>query len=245
MLKKRVIPCLDIKDNRVVKGTNFINISNVGDPLAMALKYEREGADELVLLDISATTENRERSNSLIAEIASRVGIPLIVGGGIRTPDDALVLIDLGVSKISINSAALKTPKLIAEIARRVGSSSVVLAIDTKKINNRWMVFGAGGEQESSLEALEWAKKGEALGAGEILLTSIDNDGKEEGYNLEITGLISGNLSIPVIASGGAGSIEHIKELFAKTKATGALAASLFHYGKLSVSQVKEALKSN
>lgn len=245
MLKKRVIPCLDIKDNRVVKGTNFINISNVGDPLAMALKYEREGADELVLLDISATTENRERNNSLIAEIASRVGIPLIVGGGIRTPDDALVLIDLGVSKISINSAALKTPKLIAEIARRVGSSSVVLAIDTKKINNRWMVFGAGGEQESSLEALEWAKKGEALGAGEILLTSIDNDGKEEGYNLEITGLISGNLSIPVIASGGAGSIEHIKELFAKTKATGALAASLFHYGKLSVSQVKEALKSN
>ena len=243
MLKKRIIPCLDIKDGRTVKGINFIDIRDAGDPIALAKKYAADGADELVFLDITATDEKRKTLSSLVKEIAKEINIPFTVGGGIHSVDDAARIIEAGADKISINSSAVKRPDLITEIAERYGSQCVVLAIDTKLEGNEWMVYINGGKIPTGIKAIDWAKKAEALGAGEILLTSMNNDGTKNGFAIDITNQISNAVNIPVIASGGAGSAEHFKEVFLETKATGALAASIFHFGEVSIPELKSFLK--
>ena len=243
MLKKRIIPCLDIKDGRTVKGINFIDIRDAGDPIALAKKYAADGADELVFLDITATDEKRKTLSSLVKEIAKEINIPFTVGGGINSADDAARIIEAGADKISINSSAVKRPELITEIAERYGSQCVVLAIDTKFEGNEWMVYINGGKIPTGIKAIDWAKQAEALGAGEILLTSMTNDGTKNGFALDITDQISSAVNIPVIASGGAGSSEHFKEVFFKTKATGALAASIFHFGEVTIPELKSFLK--
>ncbi|MDQ3017270.1 MAG: imidazole glycerol phosphate synthase subunit HisF [Bacteroidota bacterium] len=244
MLKNRIIPCLDIKDGRTVKGINFIDISDAGDPLELAQRYVEEGADELVFLDITATLENRKILTRLVTLIASKINIPFTVGGGINSLEDAKAIIDSGADKISINSAAISQPGLISEIAKSFGSQSVVLAIDTKYSWNEWTVFRSGGKIATNLKAIEWAYKGTALGAGEILLTSINNDGTRNGFALDITREISEKVSVPVIASGGAGTKEHFLDVFTNTKATGALAASVFHFGQIPIPELKRFLQS-
>ena len=243
MLKKRIIPCLDIKDGRTVKGINFIDIRDAGDPITLAKKYAADGADELVFLDITATDEKRKTLSSLVKEIAKEINIPFTVGGGINSADDAARIIEAGADKISINSSAVKRPELITEIAERYGSQCVVLAIDTKFEGNEWMVYINGGKIPTGIKAIDWAKQAEALGAGEILLTSMNNDGTKNGFAVDITNQISSAVNIPVIASGGAGSAEHFKEVFLETKATGALAASIFHFGEITIPELKSFLK--
>ena len=243
MLKKRIIPCLDIKDGRTVKGINFIDIRDAGDPIALAKKYAADGADELVFLDITATDEKRKTLSSLVKEIAKEINIPFTVGGGINSAEDAARIIEAGADKITVNSSAVKRPELITEIAERYGSQCVVLAIDTKFEGNEWMVYTNGGKIPTGLKAIDWAKQAEALGAGEILLTSMNNDGTKNGFALDITNQISSAVNIPVIASGGAGSAEHFKEVFLEKKATGALAASIFHFGEVSSPELKSFLK--
>ena len=243
MLKKRIIPCLDIKDGRTVKGINFIDIRDAGDPIALAKKYAADGADELVFLDITATDEKRKTLSSLVKEIAKEINIPFTVGGGINSAEDAARIIEAGADKISVNSSAVKRPELITEIAERYGSQCAVLAIDTKFEGNEWIVYINGGKIPTGIKAIEWAKQAEALGAGEILLTSMNNDGTKNGFALDITNQISSAVNIPVIASGGAGSAEHFKEVFLKTKATGALAASIFHFGEITIPELKSFLK--
>lgn len=245
MLKKRIIPCLDIKDGRTVKGVNFIDLSDAGDPVELARRYVDEGADELVFLDITATHENRKTLANLVEKIALEINIPFTVGGGINSPEDASLIIKSGADKISINSSAVKNPSLITEIASQFGSQCVVVAIDTKLINNEWVVFVNGGRIETPLKALEWAKLVEKAGAGEILLTSMNNDGTRKGFALEITDAVSRAVNIPVIASGGAGEKAHFKEVFSKTKASGALAASIFHYGEVPIPDLKQYLNNN
>ena len=243
MLKKRIIPCLDIKDGRTVKGINFIDIRDAGDPIALAKKYAADGADELVFLDITATDEKRKTLSSLVKEIAKEINIPFTVGGGINSAEDAARIIEAGADKISVNSSAVKKPELITEIAERYGSQCVVVAIDTKFEGDEWMVYINGGKIPTGIKAIDWAKQAEALGAGEILLTSMNNDGTKNGFALDITDQISSAVNIPVIASGGAGSAEHFKEVFLQTKATGALAASIFHFGEITIPELKSFLK--
>jgi imidazole glycerol-phosphate synthase subunit HisF len=244
MLKKRIIPCLDIKDGRTVKGVNFEALKDAGDPLALARKYVMDGADELVFLDISATIEKRKTLSELVKRIAREINIPFTVGGGISTLKDVDLLIQSGADKISINSAAVSNPQLIQQVADKYGSQCVVVAIDTKVVHDEWIVFVQGGKIPTPLKAKHWALKVAALGAGEILLTSMHNDGTGKGFALDITSDISSSLNIPVIASGGAGCKEDFKILFEQTNASAALAASIFHYDILPVPVLKQYLKT-
>lgn len=244
MLKKRIIPCLDIKDGTTVKGINFEGLRNAGNPIELAKKYEEEGSDELVFLDITATIEKRKTFAELVKEIARELSIPFTVGGGISTIEDVRKLLEAGADKISINSSAVKNPQLISDLAKEFGSQCIVVAIDTKFVDSSDWVHVKGGREMTNLKTLAWAKKVEELGAGEILLTSMDGDGTKKGFDLRITKLISENVNIPVIASGGAGKIEDFEEVFNHTKATGALAASIFHFGEVKIGDLKEELKT-
>lgn len=244
MLKKRIIPCLDIKDGSTVKGINFEDLKNAGDPVELAKKYEAEGADELVFLDITATLENRKTFVELVRKIAQELSIPFTVGGGIASVEDVRKLLEAGADKISINSAAVKEPKLIAELANEFGSQCVVVAIDTKRIDQADLVHIKGGREATELNTVEWAKRAEALGAGEILLTSMDGDGTKNGFDLHITQQVSEKISIPVIASGGAGTVNDFVKVFNETKATGALAASIFHFNEIGIKDLKQQLKT-
>jgi len=244
MLKKRIIPCLDIKDGTTVKGINFEDLRNAGNPIELAKKYEEEGADELVFLDITATIEERKTFIELVNHIAQELSIPFTVGGGISTVEDVRKLLEAGADKISINSSAVKKTQLIYDLAKEFGSQCIVVAIDTKFINNNDWVHIKGGREITHLKTLDWAKKVEQLGAGEILLTSMDGDGTKKGFDLRLTKMISENVNIPVIASGGAGNIEDFENVFNQTKATGALAASIFHFGEVTIQELKSELKS-
>lgn len=243
-MKKRIIPCLDIKEGRTVKGVNFVNMRDAGDPVELAINYQNEGADELVFLDIAATLENRKTMTDLVTKIAEEISIPFTVGGGISTVDDAERVLSAGANKVSINSAAVSNPSLITDIANKFGKKSIVLAIDTKLDNGVWYVYTRGGNTPTPLRAIEWAKEGERLGAGEILLTSMSNDGTKDGFAIDISAQISEAVSIPVIASGGAGTIEHFEQLFLNSKVNAALAASVFHFGEISIPGLKSYLKS-
>lgn len=244
MLKKRIIPCLDIKNGTTVKGINFEGLRNAGDPIELAKRYEQEGADELVFLDITATIEERKPFAELVQDIAREISIPFTVGGGISKVEDVRKLLQAGADKISINSSAVKNPSLISDLAEEFGSQCVVVAIDTKLVAGSDYVHIKGGREKTDLKTLDWAKKAEASGAGEILLTSMDGDGTKNGFDLRITKLISENVNIPVIASGGAGKTEDFEEVFSLTKATAALAASIFHFGEMKIQDLKNNLKS-
>jgi cyclase len=243
MLKRRIIPCLDIKDGRTVKGVNFINLVDAGDSVELAKIYVRQGADELVFLDITATVENRKALAGLVERIAAEINIPFTVGGGIDNVKDVSVLLNAGADKITVNSSAVRRPELISEIAGQFGSQCIVVAIDTKLINNEWVVVVDGGRTLTELKAVEWALKVEELGAGEIMLTSMNTDGTKSGFSLDITGNVSRNVNIPVIASGGAGSMEHFKDVFFNTECSAALAASIFHFGEIDIWELKKYLK--
>ena len=244
MLKKRIIPCLDIKNGRTVKGINFVGIKDAGDPVELAKRYVEQGADELVFLDITATIENRKTLIELVKKIALEINIPFTVGGGISSIDDVSEIIKAGADKVSINSSAVKTPQLITEIASQFGSQCVVVAIDTKFVNEEWIVFVNGGRKPTILKSIQWAKQVETLGAGEILLTSMNNDGTKSGFAIDITNIISKAVNIPVIASGGAGEKRHFKELFENTEAGAGLAASIFHYGEIPIPELKQYLQN-
>ncbi|MDO8998251.1 MAG: imidazole glycerol phosphate synthase subunit HisF [Bacteroidota bacterium] len=244
MLAKRIIPCLDIKDGRTVKGINFENIRDAGDPVELARMYAKAGADELVFLDITATNEKRKTLTELVTRIAKQINIPFTVGGGISSIVDVSALLNAGADKISINSAAIKNPQLIKNLAEQFGSQCIVLAIDTKFENNNWFVYLNGGRIKTDLKAVEWAIEGAKLGAGEILLTSMNNDGTKNGFAIDITKQISEAVNIPVIASGGAGTMEHFKNIFINGKADAALAASVFHFKEIEVIELKKYLSS-
>ncbi len=243
MLKKRIIPCLDIKDGATVKGINFEGLRNAGDPVELARKYEKDGADELAFLDITATIENRKTFAELLKNIAKELSIPFTVGGGISTVEDVRKLLEAGADKISVNSSAVKNPQLISDLAKEFGSQCVVVAIDTRLVNQSDLVHIKGGREATSLNTIEWAKQAEALGAGEILLTSMDGDGTKNGFDLQITKLVADEISIPVIASGGAGSMDDFVQVFNETRATGALAASIFHFNEIGIQELKQQLK--
>ena len=246
MFTKRIIPCLDCKDGRVVKGTNFVDLRDAGDPVEVASMYDKSGADELVFLDITASSDGRNTTVDLVRRVAERVFIPFTVGGGIRSTDDFKVLLREGADKISINSAAIMNPQLISDAADKFGSQCVGVAIDAKRnIDGHWSIYKNGGRVDMHMDAVEWAMKAEKLGAGEILLTSMDCDGTKAGYDIELTNTIASNVSIPVIASGGAGSKEHFLDAFTKGKADAALAASLFHYKELDIMELKKYLADN
>jgi len=244
MLKKRIIPCLDIRDGRTVKGINFIDIRDAGDPVELAKRYVQEGADELVFLDITATHENRKTLSGLVEKLSSEINIPFTVGGGINSLADVSIIIKAGADKVSINSSAVKRPELITEIAEQFGSQCVVVAIDTKFVNGEWIVYVHGGRIPTLLKTMDWVKQVEELGAGEILLTSMNNDGMKTGFALDITNSVSQSVNIPVIAWGGAGTMEHFKEVFQKTKASAALAASIFHFGEIPIPELKNYLQT-
>ncbi len=242
MLAKRIIPCLDVKDGRVVKGVNFVNLRDAGDPVEQAIVYDRERADELVFLDITASHEQRDIVIDMVRRVADSVFIPFTVGGGIRTVEDIRAILKAGADKISINSAAIKTPSLITEGASRFGSQCIVVAIDAKREDDHWEVYINGGRIPVGRDAVDWAREAEARGAGEILLTSMDHDGAQDGYDLELTRAVADAVSIPVIASGGAGQLEHFHQILTEGGASAALAASLFHYRQLSIAEVKNYL---
>jgi len=243
MLAKRIIPCLDIKNGKTVKGINFENITDVGDPVELGALYAKMGADELVFLDITATNEKRKTLSELVTRIAKHINIPFTVGGGISSVEDVSVLLACGADKISVNTSAVLNPQLIRDLANQFGSQCVVLAIDTKNINGEWFVFLNGGRVATDIKTVEWAKKAVALGAGEILLTSMNNDGTKDGFALDITRAVSEAVNVPVIASGGAGSMEHFVDVFEEGKADAALAASIFHYKEIGILQLKSYLK--
>jgi len=245
MHTKRIIPCLDVHNGRVVKGVNFVNLKDAGDPVEIAAAYDRAGADELVFLDITASSDARATVVDMVRQVAQKVFIPFTVGGGIRTIDDFKAILREGADKIAVNSAAIGNPELISEAADKFGSQCVVVAIDAKKRedNGGWNIYKNGGRVDVGIDAVEWAIKAERLGAGEILLTSMDCDGTKTGYDIELTKIISENVSIPVIASGGAGSLEHFHEVLTTGKADAALAASLFHFKELEIKKVKEYLR--
>ena len=244
MLKKRIIPCLDIKDGRVVKGVQFLELKDAGNPVELASFYSKNGADELVFLDISATLEKRKTLAEMVTQLSKEINIPFTVGGGIQSVEDARLLLQSGADKVSINSAAVLNPELITQISDAFGSQSLVVAIDIKKIENDWYVFIKGGTESTGILAIDWAKKVEELGAGELLITSMNNDGSKDGFALEITNEISKVVSIPVIASGGAGNSQHFIELFTKTEVSAGLAASIFHFNEVPISELKNVLKT-
>jgi cyclase len=246
MLAKRIIACLDIKDGRTVKGIQFENLRDAGDPVELAEYYSRQGADELVFLDISATIEKRKTLVSLVRKLAVHLNIPFTVGGGISSLENISELLQNGADKISINTAAFKNPDLIRDAAEAFGSQCIVLAIDTKKDpNGEWFVYLNGGRLKTEIKALDWAKRGEEMGAGEILLTSMNHDGSKKGFALDITQHLANQLSIPVIASGGAGKMQHFKEVFEKTNAGAALAAGVFHFKEIAIPDLKTYLTNN
>lgn len=244
MLKKRIIPCLDIKDGRVVKGIQFLQLKDAGNPVELASFYSKNGADELVFLDISATLEKRKTLAEMVTQLSKEINIPFTVGGGIQSVEDARLLLQSGADKVSINSAAVLNPDLITQISDAFGSQSLVVAIDIKKIENDWFVFIKGGTESTGILAIDWAKKVEKLGAGELLITSMNNDGSKDGFALEITNEISKAISIPVIASGGAGNSQHFIDLFTKTEVSAGLAASIFHFNEVPISELKNVLKT-
>jgi len=245
VLTKRIIPCLDIKDGRTVKGVNFVNIRDAGDPVELGATYAKQGADELVFLDISATNEKRKTFVELVRDIAAHVNIPFTVGGGISSIADVAPLLEAGADKVSINSAAVKNPQLIDELAKAFGSQFVVLAIDARKIENQWTVHTHGGSKPTDKKLFSWAKEGQARGAGEILFTSMNHDGTKQGFAIDPLAKLHELLSIPVIASGGAGNPRHFLEAFVMGRADAALAASLFHFGELTIPDLKSYLNSN
>jgi cyclase len=244
MLAKRIIPCLDIKDGRVVKGVNFVNLRDAGDPIEQARLYDEQGADELVFLDISATPEGRRTTLELVGRVADTVFMPLTVGGGIREVDDMRNLLLAGADKVSVNSAAVRKPELLAEGASRFGAQCIVLAIDARRRDSGWEVYVNGGRVPTGIDAMEWAMRGAELGAGEILLTSMDADGTLAGYDIGLTRAIAEAVSVPIIASGGAGTPRHFAEVLTEGKADAALAASLFHDGKLKIPDLKKELQN-
>ena len=243
MLAKRIIPCLDIKDGRVVKGVKFLGLRDAGDPVEVAKLYDREEADELVFLDITASFQKRKTLFSLVEKIAKNIFLPFTVGGGISDISDIRSLLNAGAEKVSINTQAVKFPDLIEEASRKFGSQCIVVAIDAKKNNDSWQVYINGGRTPVEMDAVKWAKKAGELGAGEILLTSMDFDGTKDGFDMPLTTAVTGAVKIPVIASGGAGALEHFYSVLTKAGADAALAASLFHYGEYSIKEVKEYLK--
>lgn len=245
MITKRIIPCLDVHNGRVVKGVNFVNLIDAGDPVEIAAAYDRAGADEVVFLDITASSDNRETTVDMVRRVAQKVFIPFTVGGGIRTVDDFKAILREGADKVSVNSAAIMNPSLISEAAQKFGSQCVVVAIDAKRRadGSGWNIYKNGGRIDMGIDAVEWAVRADKLGAGEILLTSMDCDGTKNGYDIELTRAVSENVSIPVIASGGAGKLEHFYDAFAKGRADAALAASLFHFKELEIREVKEYLR--
>ena len=244
MLTKRIIPCLDVKDGKVVKGINFKNLRDIGSPPELAKAYEAQGADEVTFLDISASLESRGTLLDIVSETAKSLFVPLCVGGGIRTFEDMRDALNAGADKVSVNSAAVTNPEIITECAERFGRQCVIVAIDAKQVGeNKWTVWTHGGTRDTGMDVIDWAKKVEELGAGEILLTSMDADGVKTGYDIPLTAAVADAVSIPVIASGGCGSIEHIYEVFTKTNAAAALAASIFHYNECTVADVKQYLK--
>ena len=244
MLKVRIIPCLDVKDGKVVKGTKFVNLKYAGDPVKQAQIYDKQGADELCFLDITASSDKRDILYNVVRKTAQKCFMPLTVGGGVRSIKDIRKLLLCGADKVSINTAAIKNPKLIKESSKKFGNQCIVVAIDAKKIKeNKWEIFTHGGRKKTGIDAIKWAKKMEKFGAGEILLTSMDKDGTELGFDLELTKKISNNLNIPVIASGGVGNINHLIDGIKIGKASAVLAASIFHFGKYTVRQVKLKMK--
>ncbi|MGA2775050.1 MAG: imidazole glycerol phosphate synthase subunit HisF [Candidatus Omnitrophota bacterium] len=243
MLAKRIIPCLDIKDSRVVKGVKFLGLKDAGSPVEVAAAYDTQGADELVFLDITASFENRKTLVSLVEEIAKNIFMPFTVGGGIGDTADIRALLNAGAEKVSINTQAVKSPTLISESAKRFGSQCIVVAIDAKKTSERWEVYINGGRTPTGLDAIEWARKAAKLGAGEILLTSMDYDGTKNGFDLALTGAVTSAVKVPVIASGGAGKLADFYEVFTKADADAGLAASIFHYQEFTIKQVKEYLR--
>ncbi|MFT0898674.1 imidazole glycerol phosphate synthase subunit HisF [Candidatus Methanoprimaticola sp. MG2] len=243
MLTKRIIPCLDVKNGKVVKGINFKGLKEVGNPPAMAVEYEKQGADEITFLDITASLETRQTMLDIVSETAKNLFVPLTVGGGIRSLNDMRDALNAGADKVSVNSAAVKDPSIISECAESFGRQCVVIAVDAKRVGDHWEVFTHGGTKSAGIDAIEWAKRAEDLGAGEILLTSMDTDGVKNGYDLDLTAAVADEVSIPVIASGGCGSVEHIYDVFSQTGASAALAASIFHYNEYTVGEVKQYLR--
>jgi cyclase len=243
MLTKRIIPCLDIKDGRTVKGINFVSLRDAGDPVELATKYAASGADELVFLDISATEQKRKTLANLVLEVAAAIDIPFTVGGGISSVSDVQELLKNGADKISINSSAVRRPNLINELSQAFGSQCIVVAIDAKQINGQWLVHLVGGKQATELDLFEWAQEVAARGAGEILFTSMDHDGTKQGFANEELSKMASLVNIPIIASGGAGNMDHFKEVLAFGKADAALAASIFHYGEIAIPELKKYLK--
>jgi imidazole glycerol-phosphate synthase subunit HisF len=242
MLSKRIIACLDVRDGLVVKGINFEGLREAGDPSALAARYNREGIDEIVILDVTATIEARRARAKTINAVAREIFLPLCVGGGIRSEDDAAAAIDAGADKVSLNTAAIEQPALISTLARRYGSQAVIVAVDAKLLDGRYAVYARSGQAQTPRDAVEWAREATNRGAGEILLTSIDRDGTKSGFECELTAAVSDAVPIPVIASGGAGSFEHFAEVFTRGHADAALAASIFHFNEKSVSELKQFL---
>jgi len=243
LLTKRIIPCLDVTDGRVVKGVNFVDLKDVGDPVEVAKSYNEQGADELVFLDITATSDERETMVEVVERTAAEVFIPLTVGGGIRSVSDIKKMLQAGADKVSLNSAAIQDPELIRLGAEKFGSQCIVVAIDAKKIKDSWHVFVKGGREDTGLDVIEWAKKAVSLGAGEILLTSMDADGTKKGYDLALNQAVCTAVNVPIIASGGCGDTADIVEVFEQTSVSAALAASIFHYGEVRIPEVKQQLK--
>ncbi|MGJ8592997.1 MAG: imidazole glycerol phosphate synthase subunit HisF [Aquaticitalea sp.] len=245
MLTKRIIPCLDIKDGRTVKGVNFINLRDAGDPVELAKQYADKGADELVFLDISATLEGRKTMLDMVLKVAEQVNIPFTVGGGISSVEDVDMLLKCGADKVSVNSSAIKRPELINELSSKFGNQCIVVAIDAKQIEGQWKVHLAGGSIPTQLDLFEWAKEVERRGAGEILFTSMNNDGTKEGFANEALAKLSSELNIPIIASGGAGTMKHFVDTFKFGKSDAALAASVFHFGEIEIKDLKQELRNN
>ena len=245
MLAKRIIPCLDIKNGRTVKGVNFLNLRDAGDPVALAKQYAENGADELVFLDISATLESRSTTIDMVRNVAEQIDIPFTVGGGVSTKEGVELLLKSGADKVGVNSAAIKRPELINELSKAFGNQCIVVAIDAKKVDGKWLVHLAGGTIPTDLDLFEWAKEVETRGAGEILFTSMNNDGVKTGFANEALAQLSETVNIPIIASGGAGTMQHFVEVFKEGKADAALAASVFHFGEIAINDLKKELQTN
>ena len=244
MLAKRIIPCLDVDDGRVKKGVNFVNLTDVGDPVEIAAEYQKQGADELVFLDISATNQKRQTTINMVEKVSRQVFMPLTIGGGIKSVADMDRLLKAGADKIAINSAAVNNPQLISQGAQKFGNQCIVVAIDVKKIANKYVVYVNGGQKNTDLDAITWAKKVVELGAGELLVTSMDKDGTKDGFDIELYQALNQVVDVPIIASGGAGKVEDFSQAFLKADVDGALAASVFHFGELTIADVKKSVKS-